>query len=382
MKIAIISRSRIEDRTYWSGLIEKIFYSLKSMKDVRIIKIDNLNNSIRKIYAIKRELLKYTKNIKYDESYNKTVSKNFAYQIKKKLKKIEKVDCILCFDSSLIAHLEIDIPIILWTDVMYLDYYNHYFKKQNISSKTLKSIKYIENLAVRKCKQIILPTKWAIECAKLRHKKYSKKFCLIPFGSNLKRTIDKKKIDQIIKQKLRKHLTFVTLSVDWKRKGINQILILKENLESRGIQVKLIIIGAKKFNILDYKNVKIVPFINKNKRGADKKISNFLLKSHFNLLFSSAEAYGIALIEANSRGVPNLVFRIGGMQNIIKNEINGKIFNENEKVDVIANYVKNTFLDKKKYYKLANSSYNHFNKFYSDEIIYNSFIKLIKKQLR
>ena len=225
----------------------------------------------------------------------------------------------------------------------------------------------------------MLPTKWAIKNAKIRHKSHSKKFYLLPFGINLKTSINKSNIKQIIKKKQKKKLILVTLSVDWKRKGVDKIIELKKILEFKGLKVKLIIIGAKNFKKYEHKNIDVVPFINKNFKGADNKISNLLTKSHFNLLFSSAEAYGIALLEANSRALPNLAFKVGGINNIVKNGFNGRLFNKNEKLDKIAEYVFKIFNNKKKYHKLSVNSYNYYNKIYSDKIIYNSFLKIIAK---
>ena len=128
MKIAIISRSNLNDRVYWSGAIQTIYSKLNSNKNLQIIKIDKLNNSFRKLFALKREYLKYTKKVKFDDAYNEFVSKNFAEQIEKKLNKFNNIDFLLCFDSSLVAYLKVNIPIILWTDLLYSDYYDHYFK--------------------------------------------------------------------------------------------------------------------------------------------------------------------------------------------------------------------------------------------------------------
>ena len=132
MNIAITSRSKIEDIKYWSGTIKNIYNALKLNKRIKIIKIDNLNNSIRKIHALKREVIKFTKNEKYDDAYNEAVSKNFSNQIQNKINKINKIDCILCFDASLVSYLKTDIPIILWTDLLYSHYYDHYYKNKKI----------------------------------------------------------------------------------------------------------------------------------------------------------------------------------------------------------------------------------------------------------
>ena len=56
MKIAIISRTNIKDVSYWSGAIENIYHALKIKNDkLQIIKIDNLNNTLRKIFALKEK---------------------------------------------------------------------------------------------------------------------------------------------------------------------------------------------------------------------------------------------------------------------------------------------------------------------------------------
>ena len=39
MKIAIISRSNLNDRVYWSGTIQTIYSKLSSNKNLQIIKI-------------------------------------------------------------------------------------------------------------------------------------------------------------------------------------------------------------------------------------------------------------------------------------------------------------------------------------------------------
>ena len=70
--------------------------------------------------------------------------KIFAKQIEKKLSKFKNIDFLLAFDSSLVAYLKVKIPIILWTDLLYSDYYDHYFKDYKISKETKKAIKKIE----------------------------------------------------------------------------------------------------------------------------------------------------------------------------------------------------------------------------------------------
>ena len=377
MRVGIISRSNLEDKVYWSGAIHSIYSRLKSNKNLEIKKIDKLNNSFRKISALKREYLKYFKNIKYDESYNQIVAKNFAKQIELKLKK-KKIDFLLAFDSSLIAYLNTKIPIILWTDLLYSDYYDHYFQNRYISKETRKSIKIIEKKAIKNCYRVILASNWALGKAKIKHKKMYYKFRLLHMGPSFKRTINTSKINKLISKRSKKKLCLITLSVNWKRKGLEKVIKLNQIINEKGINSQLTIIGIKNKIIKD-KNINVIDFIDKNKNYGEKKISKNLIKNHFHILFSKFEAYGIALVEANSRGLPNISFKIGGIPQIVKNNTSGLLFDKNEDLELIANKIIKIFKNYKKYKKLAKSSYEEYKNNFSYDKIVSKFIKILKK---
>ncbi|MAV56058.1 MAG: hypothetical protein CMI79_00785 [Candidatus Pelagibacter sp.] len=377
MIIGIISRSNLDDKIFWSGTANTIYSNLKSKNNIKTVKIDNLNNLLRKVYAIRREYLKFIKNIKYDEAYNETISKNFSRQIENRLKDIE-VDYLLTFDISLISHLKTKIPILLWTDTLYTDYYEHYFKEKNISKETNKNIKILEKKTIKKCYKVFLSSIWAINKAKKKYKKFSEKFHHLNLGPNFNVKITDKTISRKLKIRPKCRINLITLSVKWKRKGLDKVLKLNETINRKGIKSYLTVIGLKNKKFND-KRVKFVGFINKNDPSGEKIISNHLLKNHFHILFSESEAYGLALIEANSRAVPNITFNVGGISHIIKDNLNGKAFNQNEDINNIANYIIETFKNKKKYEKLALSSRREYLLKYDYDKIISKFIYLIKK---
>ncbi len=379
MKIAIVSRVDLEDRTYWSGTTESVYSKLKQSRKFKIIKIDKLNNTLRKIFAIKREYYKYIKKVKFDESYNEYVSKNFAYQIERKLKKYKNIDLLLTFDSSLIAHIKTGIPIVLWTDMLYSDYYKHYYNKKKISRDTIKSINSIEKKALNNCTKVLLASNWAVLKAKTKYYGLKNKFYLLHYGPNFKTDIKLNKIKRLINKRSRKSLDLITLSVDWKRKGLNNIIKLNNLINKKDIKSKLKIIGINKKN-LNNKNIQTINFIDKNSREGENKISKHLLNSHFHILFSNAEAYGVSLIEANSRGVPNVSLKVGGISQIVKNRVNGMIFEKKLNLQLIADKIIKIFKDKKKYNELAKSSYNEYYKNFSYKKLIPNFIKIINQK--
>ena len=169
MKIGIISRSDLDNKLFWSGVPSNVYSNLKKNKKIEVVKIDKLNENLRKIFAIKREYLKIIKKTKFDETYNTKVSKNYASQIEKRLKNTSNISHLLTFDLSLVSYLKTDIPIILWTDILYSDYYRHYFKKQNVSKLSFKDIKLLEYKAIKRCKIILISSKWALNKAQKKY---------------------------------------------------------------------------------------------------------------------------------------------------------------------------------------------------------------------
>lgn len=378
MKIGIISRTDLDNKLFWSGVPSTICEKFKKEK-IKFVKIDNLNQNFRKLYVIKREYFKYFKKEKFDETYNIKVSKNYSNQLSSRLKNISNLTHLLTFDMSLVSFLKTEIPIIVWTDTLYTDYYQNYFKDQKISKSSLDDIKSLEFATVKKCKLILFSSKWSLNNAKQKYKKFKNKFKLLEFGPSLINEISQKKIKKKIFKREKNKIKLISLSVDKKRKGVDKQIRLMNYINKQGIKCELTIIGHKSKK--DYKNpnLKFLGFINKNKVLGENKISTYLLNSHFHVLFSKAEAYGISLIEANSRGLPNISFDVGGIPHIIKNKINGKLFKKNEKIEIIGNYIISTFSDVKKYRNLSISSYLEFKKKFNYVKIISNFKNLVSK---
>jgi len=368
MRIAFISRKKL-DKMEWSGTAYSIYNNLL-INNIDVVKIDNLNDFFRKIFILKREFFKFFKKIKYDERYNHFVSKNFSKQINKKLKKINNIDVILTYDFYLIAHLDTKIPIILWSDASYTSYYNLYFAEQKIHEKSIADIKSIEELAFKKSKKIFLSSKWAINDAIKFYPEFEKKFQLLPFGPNFSFEQKKDLVRKKIEEKNLEKLKLITIGVDWKRKGIDKAISLTESLINMGVDAELTIIGSTPRKNINKPYLKIYNSINKSSSSGEEIISKLFFDSHFNILFSKAEAFGVVLVEANMHGIPNIAFNVGGINEIVKNDVSGHLFDKNCDIDHIIKYILDLKNNLAKYRKLCFSSYDNYENFhkYSDII--------------
>ena len=378
MKIGMISRTDLNNKLFWSGIPSTVYEKFRKEK-IKVVKIDNLNQNLRKLFVIKREYFKYFKKEKFDETYNIKVSKNYSSQLSSRLKNISNLTHLLTFDMSLVSFLKTEIPIIVWTDTLYTDYYQNYFKDQKISKSSLDDIKSLEFATVKRCKLILFSSRWSLDNAKQKYKKFKNKFKLLEFGPSLRNELSQKKIKKKILKREKNKIKLISLSVDKKRKGVDKLIRLMNYINKQGIKCELTIIGHKSKKDYKNSNLKFLGFINKNDVLGEYKISKYLLNSHFHVLFSRAEAYGISLIEANSRGLPNISLNVGGVPHIIKNQKNGRLFKKNEKIEIIGNYIISTFFNVKKYRKLSISSYLEFKKKFNYVKIISNFKSLVSK---
>ena len=358
IKIAFLSIDNPKDFRSWSGLKLKMFNLLKNTKN-KVDIIGPLKNYYRLPYIFLRE----TFNIfgyKYDADRNILLSKSYAKKIKKILNK-ENYDLIFTSDTYLVSFLDTDIPIILWTDVTFKTYYDHYFKKKiKINKLSFNKANYLEKLALNKARKIIVTSKWSKK-ETIRNYSISKnKISIIPFGSNLnliKRDVKFKNLKKCYKKKCQ----LLSVGVDWDRKGMDKSIAIAKYMNSKGLDTNLTIIGAQN-KIKDYKFVKQLGFINKNKLSEHKKLVECYKKTDFHILMVKSEACGVVFAEANSFGIYNISQDVGGVSGMIKNNINGKLFKKFVSVSKVGNYIINLFKSKQRYLEKRKQSYNYYKK--------------------
>ena len=127
IKIDFVTRLDPLNITHWSGLN---FFIYKCLKDLgfEVHFIGPLSNKLRYIYILKKFFLSLFQ-IKFDIDRPINVSKNFSYQVQKKILN-HKYNLLFTTDATVVSYLKTNIPIIIWHDMDFLTYFFHYFKKK------------------------------------------------------------------------------------------------------------------------------------------------------------------------------------------------------------------------------------------------------------
>ena len=149
------------------------------------------------------------------------------------------------------------------------------------------------------------------------------------------------------------------IGVDWQRKGGANAVSVANMLNERGIKTELHLVGCDpKIDLPDF--VVLHGFISKQSKDGLNKLKRLFLQSHFLIVPSLAEAFGIVFAEASSFGVPSLATNVGGIPSAVRDGINGKLFPLSASPKEYCDFIISTIQSKEKYVALALSSYKEY----------------------
>jgi glycosyltransferase involved in cell wall biosynthesis len=183
----------------------------------------------------------------------------------------------------------------------------------------------------------------------------------------------------IINSRSSEKCNLLFIGIDWFRKGGDITYKIAKELNRLGLETTLTIVGCEP--VIDEtlpSFVKTLPFINKFEMSGLKKIEKLLAESHFLIMPSMAESYGIVFCEASSFGTPSLATNIGGIPTAVKDGISGKLFSKDADVTEYCEYILDLFQNYSKYKSLALSSFQE----YQSRLNWSVTSKTIKELLK
>ncbi len=375
LKIAYITSEKKGDIHHWSGSSYNIYKNLKKASG-KVIWYSTSNPLLYKFLFFLEKFLHFF-GFSYDRSRNILVSKFYSKKIKKFLNNFE-VDCIFVHQCSLISFLDTNIPIYIWTDLTYDLYQKDYLKDQKPLS--IYNGNLLDSLALKKAKKIFYTSTYAKKNAIKKYSINKKKIEVIPFGSNFELNFKQKNIiKNIISKKISKknEIKFLSIGVDWYRKGMEDTINIISLLNQKGYKCSLSIVGCNPpKNIKTLKFVKLFGYLSKEIKSQKNKLKKLYIDSHFFILMSKAEALGVVFNEASSFGLPSIAPNVGGISSVIDDKC-GILVDKNEKHDVIVNKISKVLNNRELYQKKSIASYSR----YQNKNNWNIIIKKLLKKI-
>ncbi|NJO77614.1 MAG: glycosyltransferase [Cyanobacteria bacterium RM1_2_2] len=303
--------------------------------------------------------------------------KSYANQIQTKLNQTQ-VDIVLSVTHRPVTYLECRQPIVFWADASFAGLLNFYPQYYNLCSTTIHDGHYMENLILQKCSLGIYASEWAAKTAIENYNVDPSKIKVVPFGANLDNKLTVDEIKVLVDSRPQNKCKLLFLGVDWFRKGGDIAFKVAKALNLSGLETELTIVGCQP--ILDEplpNYLKPLGFVSKSTIEGQEKLSKLLAESHFLILPSQAECFGIVFSEASSFGVPSIATNVGGIPSAIRDNINGQLFNPDAEIEQYCSYISNLFTNYSDYKKLAVSAFHE----YQSRLNWDTSGKVVKQLL-
>ena len=367
MRVAYVTTYDVLDNSRWFknqvGLCGAAYYLEKTLKNQSIVLdyIGPLQEKYTSITKFKGKCYyKFLKKV-YQPWADPLVLRKYASEISKKLTSSNS-DVVLCPENAVpIAYLKCKQPIVLWTDAPLAAAINFYPSFSNFCNETKRSIYALEKSALDRCKLVIFWSDWAAEVAVKTYGIAPSKIKVVPSGPNIECNRTNEDVNSIVESRVTTPCKLLFIGVEWFRKGGDIALEVAKELNKRGLPTELSVVGCQPITSEPLPSfVKVIGFVDKYTGEGLNKINKLFSKSHFLILPSRAEAYGLVLVEANSFGLPCIATNVGGIPTIVKDGLNGKTFSMNASISEYCTYIAEVMANYSEYKRLALSSFNEY----------------------
>ena len=377
MKIAFVTYYKSENLKDWHSRLYRIVKTLENLGH-EVVFIDDLRSPIQYAYKI-RSLYYRLKKKNYHRMREPWFAKSMGPLINKYLKQL-KPDLIVTPGSLEASYIKTDVPVIIWTDAIFSGLLNYYETYMDLPAHNTKNGHKLEKRGLEKADFLIVPSKWAFDNAASDYGIDTEKISIIEFGSGVDHKYNEEDIFGIIKKKNFDNYKILFVGKKFYDKGCDLTFKALKELNEEGFPVEYKIAGLKEDEIpFESEFLKTYGYLRKSDFEESKQLEKLFKESHFFVMPSRAEAFGIAFIEANSFGLPVIGSKSGGMTTLIEEGKNGFTVNPDNAVEEIKRILKIYYKNREEYNKLSINSFIEYRDRLNWKTAGDKFSKLINE---
>ena len=291
---------------------------------------------------------------------NRVLSWRLANVFERRLKE-QPCDILFAAAASVeIAHLNTDLPIIYFSDLVWADLVEYYPQFSSMSSFAIAEGDRIEDAAIHRAAAVVYPSDWAVDGARKHYGASPGTTFKVCFGANLSPVPTR---EEALNHPLSGPVRLLLAGVDWERKGGAIAFECLTSLGERGVDAELTVCGCVPPQQYQHPKLRVVPFLDKNDPEQQKKLAQLFLESNFLLFPTRADATPIATCEASAYGLPALVTDTGGTRGSVREGLNGFLLPMEARGGDYADLILKTIADPAGYRELVASSRDQFEQF-------------------
>jgi YD repeat-containing protein len=278
---------------------------------------------------------------------------SYARQLEQHLAE-QPVDLLFSPSTWMLAGLETNLPVVFWTDACFAGMLDFYGAFTGVAPTSIQAGHVAEQSALDRCTRAIYSSDWAAQMALQHYRVEPSRIRVVPFGGNLLEPPTVEEARAGVRARDMTQCNLLLVGVDWARKGVDIAVETVEILNAAGLNARLTVVGcqAPPSRLLP-DCVEVIPFIGKDTIEDRRRLGEIFKRSHFFIMPSRAEAFGLVFAEASAFGVPSLATRVGGIPSAIIDDLNGRLFPLEAGGAEYAEHILKSMRNRDRYHQLA-----------------------------
>lgn len=356
VKIGYVTTYDAQDINNWSGLGFFIAGSLAA-SGVDVEFVGPLPRPQSLPLLARRSFHRFLARGTYLWERSASVGRHYAREIVSRLESLE-IDAVLSPGTIPVALLDISQPVVFWTDATFAAMRGFYPDFSGLANVSIREGERMEREAIDRAGLALYASDWAAASAIEDYGADPAKVKVVPFGANLEREVDLEEVAQAILARPIDRCRLLFVGIDWKRKGGDVAVAVTRELNRAGIPTELVVAGSNFPIPADVRPfVTFCGFIDKGSASGRDQLESLFKTSHFLIHPARAECYGVVLCEANAYGVPCLATRVGGIPTIVRDGLNGLMFEPDADPSDFVERIRPLMQGSEAYRRLAHTSY-------------------------
>ena len=294
-----------------------------------------------------------------------------------------KPDALLTISSHCMVRMGTSpVPAFMVSDAPWLSWKNAYSDLQRMPLLGPRFAR-LEADASPRYKGQIFSSEWAVEEARRLYGAPKEKLYSIPLGACLTPFVDIEELDAIIQARPNDRLELLYVGVDWERKGGPLAIQIAQGLKAEAIgSVRLHIVGCTP-SIPDEARalVQVHGFLNINDPAQAKVLHKLYLQSHFLVVPTRAECFGIVFAEAQAFGLPPVSRAVQAVPSIVIDGETGILEPPNASASAYVRRIAALVRDPQRYRTMARAARERFEAKLTWERFANGVVETIENAI-
>jgi glycosyltransferase involved in cell wall biosynthesis len=249
------------------------------------------------------------------------------------------------------------VPVISWDDATpaaMTDYYPDFVR---LSSRSARDADTMGHRATQNVALALYASEWAASSAKNAYGLPAERCAVVPFGANLETLPTGREVNAAIAERPRTRCRLLWMGVDWERKRGDLVVEVAKRIEAQGIPVELTVVGCRPPGDRELPEwVNVEGFVSKRTAVGTARLTELFARSHFLVMPSLAEAYGLVYCEAAAYGVPAVAAHTGGVPTIVVDDETGVLEDPSAEADAYAGRIIALMRDRPRYESMARAA--------------------------